>query len=110
MTPNLVSQRSQPPVGGFSPGASFLRLIARGRALLAPVAIAAVAINPAFGQTAPVNPTEVPAKAPALELQKFTVTGSNIQMTAADADKGALPVNIISNGRFQLSNAESFSD
>ncbi|HVT72090.1 MAG TPA: TonB-dependent receptor [Lacunisphaera sp.] len=69
-----------------------------------------MSICPAWGQAVPADAPPASDKAPVLQLERFTVTGSNIQMTAADADKGALPVDIVSAGRFQLSNAESFSD
>ena len=105
-----VSQCSQRTQGCFSPVEPLFRLIARTRILFASTLVATVCTCPSFGQSAPAAAAPADTKTSMVELDKLTVTGSNIQMTAADADKGALPVDIISAGRFQLSNAESFSD
>lgn len=63
-----------------------------------------------FGQTAPAQPEQSNPEARTLELEKLMVTGSNIRMTAADADKGAVPLEMISAQRFQLSSSESVAD
>ena len=96
MIPQSVSQCSQLLQSCLSPGASVFRLAARTRALSVSALLVAVTVSPAFGQSAPANNVQTAPKTQVLELDKLTVTGSNIRMTAADADKGALPVEIIS--------------
>lgn len=110
MTPPRVSQCAQLLPGCFSPGKPVVRPFVGPRRLLASALLAAVCGGSAFAQSAPATTAENPDKTPVLELDKLTVTGSNIRMTAADADKGALPVEIISNSRFQLTSSESVAD
>ena len=63
-----------------------------------------------FAQTASSAGVDSVRNDAAVQLDKFTVTGSNIKMTAADADRGALPVDIISAQSFQLTAGETFAD
>jgi iron complex outermembrane receptor protein len=110
MKSSSVSQCSQRTQGCFSPVEPLFRLIARTRVLFASALVATVCTCPTFGQSAPAAAAPADMKTSVVELDKLTVTGSNIRMTAADADKGALPVEIISNQRFQLGSGESFAD
>ena len=45
-----------------------------------------------------------------VELEKFTVTGSHISMSATETDKGALPIELITAAKFNFTAGEKISD
>lgn len=66
--------------------------------------------GPAWGQAAPASPPPAERKTDVVELEKFSVTGSHIRMSTAEADRGALPIELIPAAKFELTAGEKITD
>ncbi|MFO1447824.1 MAG: TonB-dependent receptor [Opitutaceae bacterium] len=49
-------------------------------------------------------------KSDVIELERVSVTGSHIQMSTTEADRGPLPIELISAAKFQMTSGEKISD
>ncbi len=76
------------------------------------LALVLLAINPAIAQEAAENTGQekAQAKSDVLKLEKYTVTGSHISMSATETDKGAVPVELITAAKFNFTAGENISD
>jgi iron complex outermembrane recepter protein len=64
----------------------------------------------ALAQATPPSRTGDADKSDVVELEQISVTGSHIRMSTTEADKGALPIELISESKFQLTSGERISD
>ncbi len=78
------------------------------RAVLGALALLSTSLA-ASGQQA-AQPAEKEKKPEVVELAKFSVTGSHIRMSTTEADKGALPVELIPAAKFQFTAGERITD
>ncbi len=61
-------------------------------------------------QAARSSPTPRQTAADVIELEEFSVTGSHIRMSTAEADRGALPIELIPAAKFELTAGEKITD
>ena len=108
-----TKKKSHPPHGVFFvgvPSASRKTADWKAPAVTGIFLLCLVSATSALGQATP--PVRQPGaeKSEIVELEEISVTGSHIRMSTTEADKGALPIELISEAKFQLTSGERISD
>lgn len=89
----------------------FVSSLQRKRRLAGSLVLALLFSNFATGQVTTGTAKQNEATNPDLvELEKYTVTGSHISMSATETDKGALPIELITAAKFNFTAGEKITD